>query len=60
MGLGGPVVSAVEDAGAVGLTLTALIAPILAIVALIAIVVVAGRTAARRLSPGRRAALRST
>ena len=58
MGLGGPVVSAAEDVGAVGLTLTALIAPILAIVALVALLAFGGRMAARRLGP-RRAALRS-
>lgn len=58
MGLGGPVVSAVEDVGAVGLTLTALVAPILAVVALVALVAFAGRLAARRLG-SRRHALRS-
>jgi hypothetical protein len=58
MGLGGPVVSAAEDVGAVGLTLTALIAPIIAIVVLVAIVAVAGRMAARRLG-SRHQALRS-
>ena len=58
LGLGGPVVSAAEDVGAVGLTLTALAAPFLAIVALVAVAAVAGRLAARRLL-ARRAALRS-
>jgi Domain of unknown function (DUF4126) len=53
MGLGGPVVSTAEDVGAVSLTLSALIAPILAIVALIVIVAVAGRLAARRLTSRR-------
>jgi hypothetical protein len=53
MGLGGPAVSAAEDVGAVGLTLTALLAPILAIVALIVIVAFAGRLAARRLTARR-------
>ena len=58
MGLGGPVVSTAEDAGAVGLTLTALVAPIAAIFAVLAIVVVAGKLALRQLG-SRRAALRS-
>ena len=59
MGLGGPVVSAAEDVGAVGLTVTALVAPILAIVALIVLLAVGGRLAARRLGLRRRHALRS-
>jgi hypothetical protein len=58
MGLGGPVVSATEDVGAVVLTLMALVAPILAIVALVVLLAVGGRMAARRLG-SRRHALRS-
>ena len=58
MGLGGPAVSTAEDAGAVGLTVTALVAPIVAVVAVLAIVVVAGKLALRQLG-SRRAALRS-
>lgn len=48
MGLGGPVVSAVEDVGAVGLTVMAIVAPVVAVLALIVIVVLAGRFVARR------------
>ena len=58
LGLGGPAVSVAEDAGAVGLTLTAMLAPILAIVVLIAIVALGGRLAAKRLM-GRRQVVRS-
>ena len=58
MGLGGPVVSTAEDAGAVGLTLTALVAPIVAIVAVFAVIVVAGKLVLQRLG-SRRPALRS-
>ena len=58
MGLGGPVVSGIEDVGAFGLTLMAIVAPVVAVVALIAIVVVAGQMVARRFA-SRRAALRS-
>jgi hypothetical protein len=49
MGFGGPVVSAAEDVGSVGLTIMSLIAPLVAIVALLVIVAVFGRLAARRL-----------
>jgi hypothetical protein len=49
IGLGGPVVSVGEDVSAVGLTVLALVAPILAIVLLAVLVFVAGRFAARRL-----------
>ena len=48
MGLGGPVVSTAEDVGAVGLTVTALVAPILAVGALIAMLAIGGRLAVRR------------
>lgn len=58
MGLGGPVVSTAEDVGALGLTLTALMAPILAVVALIAILVFGGRLAVRRFG-SKSAVLRS-
>src|SRR5688500_15403547 len=58
MGLGGPVVSAAEDVGAVGLTLLALIAPFVAIVALVVLVAVAARLVVRKLA-SRRATLRS-
>jgi hypothetical protein len=49
IGLGGPVVSVGEDVSAAGLTVLALVAPILAIVLLAAIVFFAGRIAARRI-----------
>jgi hypothetical protein len=55
MGLGGPVVSAAEDVGSVGLTLTALVAPILAIVALVVLVAFGGKMLARRVGARRRA-----
>lgn len=58
MGLGGPVVSAAEDVGAVGLTLLALIAPFVAIVVLVVLVAVAARLVVRKLA-SRRATLRS-
>lgn len=58
MGLGGPVVSAAEDVGAVGLTLTALVAPILAVIALVVLLALGVRMVARRLG-SRRHALRS-
>ena len=48
LGLGGPVVSTAEDVGAVGLTVTALVAPILAVGALIAMLAIGGRLAVRR------------
>jgi Domain of unknown function (DUF4126) len=53
MGFGGPVVSTAEDVSSVGLTVMALVTPILAIVALIAIVAVACKLAARRLATRR-------
>ena len=58
LGLGGPVVSAAEDAGALGLTLMAIVAPVIAIVALLVIVVIAGRMVAQRFL-ARRTALHS-
>jgi hypothetical protein len=58
MGFGGPAVSAAEDAGAVGLTLMALIAPLVAIAALVVVVAIAAPIVARRLA-SRREALRS-
>jgi hypothetical protein len=54
IGLGGPVVSAGEDVSAVGLTILALVAPVLAIVLLVVIVFFAARFAARRISGWRR------
>jgi len=56
MGVGGPVASIVEDIGAVGLTLLALLAPILAVVGLVVLVALGGRLAARRLVQRRRIA----
>ncbi len=56
MGIGGPVASIVEDIGAVGLTLLALLAPILAVVGLVVLVALGGRLAARRLVQRRRIA----
>jgi hypothetical protein len=54
IGLGGPVVSAGEDVSAVGLTILALAAPVLAIVLLVVIVFFAARFAARRVNGWRR------
>jgi hypothetical protein len=54
MGFGGPVASIGEDVSAVGLTILALVAPVVAIILLAIIVVVAARFAARRLSTRRR------
>jgi Domain of unknown function (DUF4126) len=54
IGFGGPVVSAGEDVGAVGLTILALATPVLAIALLAVIVVIAGRVALRRLGTWRR------
>ena len=59
LGLGGPAVSVAEDAGAVGLTVLALAAPLLALGLLAVILFVIGRAVARRLS-GRRRSLRTT
>lgn len=58
LGLGGPVVSTAEDVGALGLTLMAIVAPVIAILALIVIVVIAGRMVAQRFL-ARRTALHS-
>jgi hypothetical protein len=58
MGLGGPVVSTVEDVGAIGLTVMALVAPLVAIVGLLVVLVILGLLVARRLT-SRRAALGS-
>ena len=55
MGLGGPVVSAAEDVGAVGLTLTALVAPILAVIALVVLLAFGVRMVARLFGSGRHA-----
>ena len=55
MGLGGPVVSTAEDVGAVGLTLTALVAPILAVIALVVLLAFGVRMVARRLGSRRHA-----
>jgi hypothetical protein len=54
LGVGGPAVSTAEDVGAVGLTVLALVAPIVAVVALVAILLVGARLAARRLAARRR------
>ena len=56
MGFGGPVVSAAEDAGAIGLTLAALAAPLLAIVAAIALIAVGGKLAIGRVTRRRQLA----
>jgi hypothetical protein len=57
MGLGGPVVSTAEDIGAVGLTVSALIFPLLAVILIAVLAIVAGRTivqkAAARRAPAR-------
>lgn len=58
MGLGGPFVSAAEDAGSVGLTVLALLAPVLAFLAVVGMAVVAGRMAWKRLA-ARRATIHS-
>jgi hypothetical protein len=55
MGLGGPVVSAAEDVSSVGLTLMALIAPVVGIVVLAGLVAFGARLAARRLAARREA-----
>ena len=55
-GLGGPVVSVVEDLVALGLSVTALLAPILAVVLALALIVVGWRTALGVWSRRRRAA----
>ncbi len=49
LGIGGPVASTAEDLGAVGLTVLALIAPLLAVIALVGVVAVGGRLLVRRL-----------
>lgn len=49
-GIGGPVASTIEDVGAVGLTLMALLAPVLAVVALVAVAVIGSRVAAKRIA----------
>lgn len=53
VGIGGPVLSTFEDAGAVGLTILAVVAPLLAVAAAVIVVVVAARAVAQRLTAGR-------
>jgi hypothetical protein len=55
VGLGGPVVSTAEDVSAVGLTVLALVAPLLGIVAIVGVLFFIGRAAARRLTSWRAA-----
>lgn len=50
MGLGGPFVSAAEDAGSIGMTVLALVAPVVAILAAIAGAVLVGRMVSKRLT----------
>ena len=54
LGIGGPAVSVAEDVGAVGLTVLALAAPVLALVLLAVILFVIGRAVARRMTHRRR------
>jgi len=54
LGIGGPAVSVAEDVGAVGLTVMALAAPVLALVLLAVILFVIGRAVARRMTHRRR------
>jgi hypothetical protein len=60
MGIGGPIISTVEDIGAAGLAILALLAPVIAVVALFALVagvVLGARPIARRLGSWRRQAI---
>jgi hypothetical protein len=49
-GMGGPVTSTMEDVGAVGLTILALIAPILTVIVLVVVALFGGRIVAKRLA----------
>lgn len=55
LGLGGPVASTVEDVGAVGLTVLALAAPVLAVLGVVLVLALAGHALLRRAQLRRRA-----